>query len=105
MKIVFNNNYATVQKSTADEKFKNESALWYGLKKLLISMGHDVIKKNPDKDGQMTSAPYYVRTRKRKGPDSFLLHDDNYAVRDLAKDFNTRGEVHLLYLKNLDAKN
>ncbi len=46
------------------ERMKTESDLFYKLKVVLQNQGYDVIKKCPEKDGHMYSAPWYIRERK-----------------------------------------
>jgi Fe-S-cluster containining protein len=47
-------------------RIKNESALYHELKKELQRQGYDCIKKQPGKDGHMTSCPFYIRDRMNK---------------------------------------
>lgn len=74
-----------------DDRIKNESLLFYRLQRLLKARGHDVVKKNPQKDGHLTSAPYYLRERKGK----WCIHDGEYALRDAARAYNHEGRVTL----------
>jgi hypothetical protein len=73
------------------EKFYKESALWHAIKKELIKQGHDVIKKCPDKDGHMTSAPYYIRQRKW----DWCVFDWHHEIKALNETFNREREVKL----------
>lgn len=73
------------------ERIPNESLLFYRVKKVLIEQGHDVIKKRPDKDGHLFSAPYYIRQRKG----DWCVYDDQYAIRDPARELNKQRELNL----------
>lgn len=73
------------------ERFYSESALFYAIKKQMQADGLDVIKKRPDKDGHMLSAPYYLRDRKWK----FAYTDPLSAVYNLAKSLREDGHIRL----------
>ena len=79
-----------------------ESRLMYHLKKILNANGFDLIKKNPQKDGHLTSEPYYLRTRSMHSryPHIYIT-DDRYDLRLLSEDFNNGGAdlmiVHNVY--------
>lgn len=75
------------------ETFYTESALFHAIKKAMIAEGLDVIKKRPDKDGHMLSAPYYIRDRKWR----FAYTDPLSACYDLAKSLRDDGHVRLQY--------
>ena len=83
-----------IEKEDTDKKYYSESVLWYAIKKKLISMGYDVIKKEMVKDGHLVDdGQYYVRSRnKKKG---FWIYDPNYAIKALYHDFNN-GLLHLI---------
>jgi len=91
MKISLVNNECMVDASNRTEKYKTESAFYYALRNALINMGFDVIKKNPQKDGHLTSAPYYIRERKGR----FAIIDRNYAIRAINQTFNKDRKVAL----------
>jgi len=91
MKLTLCNNWLTVRASFKKERHRNESALYYGIKQELNKRGFDVIKRCPGRDGHLFSASYYIRDRKWR----FCFTDDNYAIRDLAKEFNAKGVVEL----------
>ena len=62
------------------QRFKNESAWWYALKKELNAQGHDLVKKVMAQDGHMfggTTYPYYLRDRNGR----YCFYDENYALR------------------------
>lgn len=93
MKIQIGKRLAHVTRDSAREHYRNESAFWYALRNALRAKGRDVIKKEMIKDGHMTSERvYYVRARKQPG---LMLWDEQYAVRNVASDFNTAGCVTL----------
>ncbi len=79
-----------------EDLIRSESDLWYRVKNTLISMGHDVIKKQMTKDGHLVSdGVYYVRTRKQDGFGSYMIYDDRYAIRNIKDEMNTSGMVKL----------
>lgn len=74
------------------ERVKNESDLFFKLKKVLnFQQGYDMVKKPPAKDGHLVGAPYYLRDRKGR----FMVHDSDYAIRDAAKALNTDRKLAL----------
>lgn len=87
--------YVTVAREAGD-KIKDESHLLYQVKKILLERGLDVIKKRMWKDGHMV-ADYcqYIRSRDWKNKSGFMLWDDQYAIRNLARDFRKDGKVSL----------
>lgn len=96
-----NSSSLRLEKTEGEKRYKNESAFWYALKKLLIDAGYDVIKKLMFKDGHMVDDHiYYIRSRNIKKKDSFMIHDSAYAIRDVAEDWNRLppGEVMSLDL-------
>lgn len=90
-----------VSKTHDKERFKNESAFWFALKLWLnINEKRDLVKRVMSKDGHMVGGdgyPYYLRDRKWR----YCVMDNYYAIRDLAKEFNSAGTVRLL-LKRWD---
>jgi len=80
-----------VEITAEDERFYTESALFHAIKKAMQADGLDVIKKRPDRDGHMLSAPYYLRDRKWQ----FAYTDPMSAVYDLAKSFREDGHIWL----------
>ncbi len=83
--------YGLLVEKEQGDRVRTESALWYKVKQILNKRGHDLVKKAPEKDGHLTSAPYYLRDRKGR----YCYHDELYQIRDLAKDFNHEGYVEL----------
>jgi len=75
-----------------------ESALLYDIKKALAARGFsDLIKKPMWKDGHLTAdTQQYLRTRNHRsiGPHVYI-HDEMYAIRDLAEDWKLDGNVRL----------
>ena len=94
MKLTNSGNVLTVTRESGDPRMPSESAFWYALKNRLNALGFDFIKRNPGKDGHLTSAPYYLRDRKWRAG----LHDGDYAIRMLHLDYN-RGEARLLWFR------
>lgn len=96
MRVVINKTYIEVVREPSDPRPSNESHLLHMVKKTLIAMGFDVIKKRMWKDGHMVSDYcQYIRSRNVKAPDAFMVWDDQYCVRDLAVDFRRKGVVTL----------
>lgn len=75
------------------EKYYKESTLYYHIKKELLKQGFDVVRQVPEKDGHMTSAPYYIRDRKGK----YCWIDDSSAIRELQTELNEKQRVMLDY--------
>jgi hypothetical protein len=78
-------------------KIYDESWLWAKIRDALKMQGHDIIKKNPDKDGQMWSDSYYLRSRNQAKP-GFAVYHNEYALRMLYEDFN-EGELSLSVMR------
>jgi len=73
-----------------------ESLLMHHIKKELIKQGHDVIKKLMWKDGHMMSdLQYYLRSRKIKSNDAFMLYDGKWMIRKTQDDYNN-GRLELI---------
>ena len=83
----------SVQRERGEPRCTSESDFWFRLRNHLRAQGHDVVKKRPDKDGHMTSAPYYLRDRKG----AFAIADGQYALRLVHLDFNSYTPVYLDY--------
>ena len=105
MKIEFVNGrgYATIIREKEDAKIYSDSALWHKIKKQLIVMGYDVIKKLMHKDGNMVdSSQHYVRTKNYftgKGS-GFALHFGNYMIYPMYEDWNDKGSICLEFHKS-----
>ena len=85
MKFKWSKNNVTVVKESKDRKYYNDSNLFYAIKKNLIQIGYDVIKKEMVKDGHLVSeCVYYIRQRKGK----FAIWDSMYQVRNTYTEFN-----------------
>ena len=85
------------KREPGERKIYSESLLWYKIKQILNDAGFDVIKRNPQKDGHLTSAPYYIRDRKHR----FCLFDGYYQIRSLIDVFNAFREIRLAYLDGI----
>jgi len=107
MKIEFSKTYLKVFREPGDKKYYDskdaygtaESGLLYAVKKALIAMGFDVIKLRMQFDKQHChmmgdSQTQYIRSRKL-GPGSIMIYDPNYAIRNLAKEWNKEGKITL----------
>jgi hypothetical protein len=93
MKTELKNNVLTVTKEKGDKPIYTESAFFYALKNVLNGQGYNLVKKSPDKDGHMLSAPYYLRDRKWR----HCFTDDLANLRALEKEYRIKGEVKLYY--------
>lgn len=89
--VTFNRYSVTVERGNSGEYVKDESDFFYKLKNILNRKGLDLIKKKPEKDGHMFSAPYYLRARDW----SFAIVDNFYALRDAAKQYKEGLTVRL----------
>jgi len=87
--------YLVVVREPHDPKYYSESTLWYHIKRALLKQGYDVIKKNPGRDGHLTGAPYYLRTRKGAKGRSFYVWHEMYALEALYAPFNEKGTLEL----------
>ena len=90
-----------VTREPGDPVFRNggwgdaESQLLYHVKKELLRQDFDVIKKRMWKDGHLVDeTQQYIVTRKGFRP-SFWVYDNNYAIRNMAEDFNRDGKIEL----------
>lgn len=72
------------------EQYYGESAFYYALKKKLIEMGYDVIKKLMWKDGHMVDDnQYYIRSRSRRvDKNSLMIVYPLHATFLLNREFN-----------------
>jgi len=75
------------------EKYYTESAFYHALKKELIKMGYDVIKKLIQKDGHLMGDRYMYYIRERKW--NWCLVDPHYAINDINKRFNEDRKVDM----------
>lgn len=79
-------------RTSDDLRFRNESHFWYGIKKALLALGCDVVKKRMWKDGHMVNNNiHYVRERKGE----WCVWDADYALRLLHEVFRKQGSVQL----------
>jgi hypothetical protein len=107
MKVELRENWCIVTREDGDKKFYNtgwasaESVFLYHVKKKLIEMGHDVIKKRMWKDGHMMDQEQqYIVTRKGYEP-SFYIWNSSYALFDAGQKFNERGEMMLAMIRDI----
>jgi hypothetical protein len=74
------------------ERFYTDSTLLHHIKKALIAQGHDVIKKRMWRDGHMVDdTQQYIRAR----DGSWCVYDEHYQTRQICKDLDLKGIVHL----------
>lgn len=88
-----------IQKTDKDKRVWNESHLLYKIKNTLRTMlGMDLIKKRMWKDGHMygSEETQYIRSRKVNTPESIMIYDGDYAIRDMSKQYNRHEQVTLL---------
>jgi hypothetical protein len=97
VKVKLGRNICTVERGDSP-KIYSESWLWAKIRDELKRQGFDVIKKNPDKDGQMWSDSYYIRSRNQNKP-GFALYHNEYALRFLYEDFNKEGTLTLAIMR------
>jgi len=102
MKLEISNNYISVTREPIDKKYygnTGESNFLYDLKKILNSIGYDLIKKRMWKDGHLVSDHcQYLRTRKKgAGKADIQIYNGDYALYGANEKFN-EGQVTL----NLD---
>lgn len=91
----FNKSMGTlvVTREDSDPKYhgiahaKGEHLLFCHIKRLLCSLGIDVIKKRAQKDGHMIGDEYQPYIRSRKGG-SIMIYSDFYAIRGANEHFN-----------------
>lgn len=93
MILSMNKNTLTVSKSDDKERYYSESAIFHAIKKMLNSLGHDLVKKSTQSDGHMfgDNYTYYLRDRQW----NWCIIDGDWMLRILNKDFNTDGSVSL----------
>ena len=93
------NNHGTcvVEEQEGDPKFYKETAFFHALKKSLIELGYDVIKKRMWKDGHLVDdLQFYIRTRKKKPDrDSFCIYQSDFMIRQIFEPWNEEGKVKL----------
>jgi hypothetical protein len=82
------NTYVTLREHC---RINSESTLFYEIKKELKRQGYDCIKKRPDRDGHMTSAPFYIRARDK----SWCILDQRHEIRNPADEINREGSIIL----------
>lgn len=68
-----------------------EASFYRELRDALRGIGEDVIRRVPEKDGHMTSAPYYIRERKG----SYCYWHERHQIESAAEVYNAGGTVLL----------
>jgi len=114
MKAEIKDGYIVVTKELHDPVFRNvgwgangnqgESRLLYHLKKILNSMGYDLIKKRMVKDGHLTDEyKQYLRTRNPSGDPKkdICIYNHMYCIQGAEVDFNRNGQVTLKLLTDI----
>ena len=86
MKVTLGETTCVVERGDS-QKMYSESWLFTKIRDELRRQGHDVIKKAPEKDGNLTSMPYYIRSRNLKKP-GFHVSDGRYALRSAYQEYN-----------------
>ena len=97
MKIVWTDNYLTIQREQDDPKFGTESHLLYFLKSKLTEQGYDLIKKRMWKDDHLVDyRQQYLRTRspKSSGPHVYIWNG-HWAIEGAEREWNAGNEVTL----------
>lgn len=86
-----------IEKTPDDMRFNNESHFLYHVKKCLIKMGYDVIKKRMAKDGHLVcDYQQYIRSRKLTNDKSGIaIYSGHYAIYDAGHEFNKDGNITL----------
>ena len=71
---------------------KDDSRFLYHVKKALLRLGYDCIKKRAWKDGHLVDdSMQYIRDRKKR----WFVHDAEYSIRSSAEEFDLGGVVYL----------
>ncbi len=86
-------NVLWVLKEVSDPTFGNDDS-WFlhRVKKALQAKGYDCVKKRAWKDGHLVSDDtQYVRDRRGR----WYIYDNDWAIRSIAKKFDTEGIVSL----------
>lgn len=94
MKVTIIGGKVLVEKEPGDERIRDESDLFHKVKKVLNSRGDNLVKKAPGDEGHLTSAPYYLRDKDWK----YCIIDNEYAIRDPAKEYRDTGQVTLMFI-------
>lgn len=84
-----------VAREASDPKYKSELYLWQQIEKQLNNSGFDLVLRNPQRDGHLTGAEYYlcVHNHTAESPHIYV-YDEKYAIRMMYTDFN-EGELTL----------
>lgn len=97
MKVTLNSFSCGVEREANDKPIYTESAFYYAVKQELNRQGHDVIKKLMHKDGHLfgDGTLYYLRSRAPRTDPEVMIYDNNWAVKDLVKEYRENGSVGL----------
>lgn len=95
MKVTIKGNVVLAQAEEGDARIRDESDLFHHLKKALNAQGRDLIKKCPEKDGHMFSAPFYLRDRNW----DYCIIDNHYALRDSAEEYRKNGKYEFMLIE------
>lgn len=108
MKIEFEQGKCIVTKEACDRKYypsgwaTAESQLLFTIKKKLVAMGFDVIKKRAWKDGHLVDDTlHYIRTRKFDG-NWWYAYNMVYCIQGLEQDWNNHGRCYLTVVSKDD---
>lgn len=102
MRVEIDGGTVTVTRTPGDRRFRKggwgsaESGFWHALRNVLRAQGKPCIKKRMWKDGHLTDDSLFYTREPGKRP-TWCIHDPDYALRDLAEDFNREGKVTLCY--------
>jgi hypothetical protein len=93
MLIEIRDHTVVLRREVTDKKYyNNESLFLYRAKQALVRLGYDCIKKRAWKDGHLVDDTLMcIRDRKRR----WMLYDSQHAIRNLAENFDSLGEVSL----------
>ncbi len=97
--------HAVVRREKGDSRFYTDSTFLYHVKKKLIEMGHDVIKKRAWKDGNLVDDDLqWIRSREPRQARSFALWWGNHQTYEAVEDWNEKGEVRLQAMWDLSVQ-
>ncbi len=107
MNIEIYENFVNITREEGDKPIKNESQLLYHIKKYMNENGYKMVKKLMYKDKHMVPfTQHYLKgivsstTKMRPCWQKICVYDNNYVIRNSAKDYNTYQTVTFI-LKGL----
>jgi hypothetical protein len=74
-----------------------ESQFFHRLRNVLRGQGHDVVQRRMQADGHMMGDEWSQYLRERKW--AWCVVDEQWAIRDVAKEFNEGGKVSLAVVR------